>query len=166
MNVHVAHTGCETATFVIDLSEHYLICPPKVRQMASIWLNGDSVAYDIALKYHNISNEQGIAFADNLLAQNLKEILAGDVNKIGYVSNYIYSIVKLMRHHLEPMVNNCGIYMKDVQVAYIEEQETDEWTTGSLLIRLNYPTRHQVGFTGASYGVGGAHIRSNPILPV
>lgn len=166
MNAYAENTGYDSVTYAIDLSEHYLICPPKVRQMASIWLNGDRLAYDIALKYHNVCSEQGIDFANNLLTRNLNELLAGDMNKISHVTGYILSLAKLMRNNLEPLVNNQGIYMKDVQVAYIEEQETDEWTIGTLLIRLNYPSRHQIGFNGSSYRIGNAGGRSYPVIPI
>lgn len=122
------------------------------RQQAAIWLNGNEIAYDIALKYHNMQNQSGPTTADFHLNKTLMEMFPGDYNKVNHVTNYIKSLATVMRYRIEPIVNNAGIYMKDVQVAYIEEVEVDEWNTGTLYIRLNYPSRHQNNFDGRSYG--------------
>lgn len=152
MNALGENTGYESATYVADLSEHYILCTPRVRQQAAIWLNGNEVAYNLALDYHNSISEMGMEKADNRLYTFLNEMMGGDYNRINHTTTYIKSLATVLRYRIEPIVNMSGIYMTDVKIAYIEEAEVDEWTNGTLYLRLNYPGRYQTNINGRSYG--------------
>lgn len=152
MNALDENTGYESATYLADLTVHYMECVPKLRQQVTIWLNGRGVAYAIALNYHNDINEIGVEAAYNKLLTQLTELLSGDAIKINHTLTYMKSLSQMLRFHIEPVVNNSGIYMKDVKLAYIEEVEIDEWNTGTLHLRLNYPSRYHINANGRTYG--------------